>query len=106
MLFRAVMVGLNHSIKPMLINTAENWFDYNGRSYFKDTDAVFQVVEEGDEIKNIVEAIYLETNPLPFRSKLDAGEVTLTHFEYLISKEANKPALGFWESLKRIFGAS
>ena len=99
------MLGLDHSITPVLLNTKDNWFDFKGRSYYKDSEAVNQVMEEGDEVKDIVEAIYVETNPLPLGSVLNVKDLTVTHFESLISKESNRPGKGFLESLKALTGA-
>jgi hypothetical protein len=101
MLFRAILLKLDHSIKMFWLETGSNWFDANNRSYFKDGDAVCQVMEEGNQIKDTVEAIYIEGNPLPLRSALDVADITVQHVEELISKESNRPAKNLLDILLR-----
>lgn len=101
MLFRAVLLKLDHSIKLYWLETGSNWFDANSRSYYKDGEAVCQVMEDGEQIRDIVEAIYVEGNPRPIRSRLDVAELTLSHLKELISKETNRPARSFWDIILR-----
>ena len=101
MLFRAILLKLDHSIKNFYLETGSNWFDANQRSYFKDSEAVCQVMTEGNQIRDIVEIILVEGNPLPIRSSLDVADVTVQHVKELISKESNRPGKTFLDILRR-----
>ena len=101
MLFRAVIYGIDHGINIMWLTDAGNWFNFRGRSYRKDRNAVRQVIEKGNQIRGKVEAIYMEGNPLPIFSKLDVKAITKEHWDELVAKAGNNPNCGFW---KTIFG--
>jgi hypothetical protein len=96
MLLRAIMLGMNHSINICYIDTKQNWFDFNNRSYFIDEEAVCQVMEKDQRIKNTVELIYYEGNPLPDRSKLTVEDTAFQHLLELTSRSVNNPAKSFW----------
>ena len=99
MLFRAVIYSIDHSINLVWVNVKGNWFNFRGRSYRKDRSAICQVMQKGNRIKNIVEAIYIEGDPIPLRSKLEVKKVTKDHWDALIAEAGNKPSKGFWAQL-------
>lgn len=91
MSLRAVMFGVGHKIQNVWVPSEGNWFNYNGRSYRKDRRAICKVVEKDGHLKGIVEAIYIEGNPIPLRSNLKPEDVTLEHLDELIAYSTNKP---------------
>lgn len=93
MMYRAVIYTIDHGINIVWLKTAGNWFSFRGRSYRKDSDATCQVMQKGNRIRGLVEAVYMEGNPLPLRSKLSAGVATMEHWNSLLSKSGNKPAV-------------
>jgi uncharacterized Zn ribbon protein len=94
MLFRAVIYSIDHTIHILWINNTGNWFNFAGRSYRKDRDAVCQVLQKGDQIKGIVESLYIEGNPVPMRSTLDVKKITKEHWDEKIAEAGNKPQKG------------
>ena len=100
-MFRAIIYNIEHGITILFPSSKGNWFSFNGRSYRKDRKAVCQVMNKGNQIKSTVEAIYIEGNPLPLRSHLDAKTVTLEHIHDKFSEAANLPAKSFLDMLLR-----
>ena len=101
MLFKAVFYGPDHRISIRWVDTSkvQNWFSHEHRSYFIDRAAICQVVEKEGQLKGIVEALYIEGNPVPLRSTVDPYEITITHRKELQSAATNKPQSGFWSKL-------
>lgn len=101
MLFRAVIYSIDHSIDILWVKDQGNWFNFNGRSYRKDRDAVCQVMEKNGHISNKVEAIYIEGNPLPLRSKLDQVDIIDEHIDLVSAQESAEVRKGFFDFLRR-----
>lgn len=95
MLFRAVIYSIDHSIDIVWVKDRGNWFNFNGRSYRKDRNAVCQVMEKDGHVNNKVEAIYIEGNPLPLRSKLDHVKVLDEHVDLVSAMESAEVKKGF-----------
>jgi hypothetical protein len=95
MLFRAVIYSIDNLISIIYVNTQGNWFNFRGRSYRKDREAVCQVLQKDHRIKGLVESLYIEGNPVPIRSILDVKTITKEHLDEIISKASNKPAKKF-----------
>ena len=68
--FQAIFLGIDHSITNVWVDDLGNWFNFRSRSYRKDRKAVKQLIRKGGQIKGIVEAIYIEGNPIPLGSNL------------------------------------
>ena len=102
MLFRAVVYSIDHQINILYPSEKGNWFSFRGRSYRKDREAVCQVMQRGNQIKGLVEALYVEGDPIPLRSSLDVEKCTKEHLDEIMSKAGNKiDERGF---LARLFG--
>ena len=103
MLFRAVIRRIDKSINTVWIDTSKivDWFNFNHRSYRLDLKAVRQVMGKDGRIKGTVEALYIEGNPLPIGSNLDAEDVTVEHAFKLISESVNRPSKGFLDTILR-----
>ena len=98
---RAIIYSIDHGVSIIYPSDKGNWFPFRGRSYRKDRKAICQVMEKGNQIKPIVEALYVEGNPVPLRSTLKSENVTLEHLEELVAEATNKPTKGFLDTLLR-----
>ena len=102
-MFRAKIYSNLKGIETCYPNGKSNWFNFNGRSYRKDRKATAQVLEKGNRIKNLVESIYIEGNPIPLHSTLKLEEITQEHWDEKLAEAGNKPSSdGF---LSRLFGS-
>jgi hypothetical protein len=99
MLFRAVIYSVDNLITIVYPNNRGNWFSCNGRSYRKDRKAICQVLDKNNQIKGVVESLYIEGNSIPLRSDLRNEEQILEHYKELVSESTNRPKRGFWEQL-------
>jgi hypothetical protein len=101
--FRAIIFSLDHSPTYIYLNdSVGNWFNFNRGAYRRDRKAVFQVMQKGNKIKNLVESFYVEGNPIPLFSELKVETVTQEHVDQAMAKAGNKPlGTGFWD---RLFG--
>jgi hypothetical protein len=96
------MHTIDHKIKSIYPKDGGNWFNFNGRSYRKDTEAVKTVSEKDHQVRELVELIYVEGDPIPRGSKLNVIEVSNEHLDEIVSKSANKINDGNF--LSRLFG--
>jgi len=96
MVFRAVIYSVDHTIHIVYPKISGNWFDFNGRSYRVDRNAVRQVLNKGLKIRNFVESIYFEGNPIPKFSKMKKEKVLQELWDLMVAKTGNKPTKGFW----------
>jgi hypothetical protein len=102
-MFRAKIYSNIKGIQTCFPNDKGFWFNFNGRSYRKDRKAMAQVIEKGKRVKNLVESIYIEANPIPLHSNLKLEEVTQEHWDEKLAEAGNKPESdGFFS---RLFGS-
>ena len=99
--FRAIIFSLDHTPNYIYLNdSVGDWFTWNKGAYRRDRKAVAQVVTKGKQIKNLVESLYVEGNPIPLFSDLKIEVVTKEHRDQIYSKARNKPAdSGFFARL-------
>ena len=99
--FRAIIYSLDHTPNYIYLNdSVGNWFNFNGGAYRRDRKAVAQVVTKGNKIKNLVESLYVEGNPIPLFSDLKIEVVTEEHWDQKFALAGNRPVgSGFFARL-------
>ena len=99
---RAIIYSLGHVPHCIYLkDSVGNWFNWNGGAYRRDRKAVAQVMRKGGKIKNLVESLYVEGNPIPLFSDLKIETVTAEHWDQKFALAGNRPqAAGFWARLR------
>ena len=102
-MFRAKIYSNLKGILTCFPNDKGNFFNFNGRSYRKDRKAAAQVIEKGKRVKNLVESIYIEGNPIPLHSTLKIEDIGQELWDQKHAEEGNRPTSDNFFS--RIFGS-
>jgi hypothetical protein len=97
---RAVIYGSDRLINIVFPNINKEWFYHNHRAYFIDPKAVCQVTNEKSTVRNMVELLYEEGNPIPRRSQLTVDVLTTNHIDSVIAEAGSKPVKGFWDIIR------
>lgn len=101
MLFRIEILTINKKIKNFYDKSSNEWFDWNGGSYYKDPEAVAQVIMKGDRVKGLVELVFKEGDALPIGSHADINKLTEENLAQQFHKTTNRMEKGFWEKILR-----